>query len=139
MLARITDLRLTTLPTFARADGELTVAQSGQDVPYSIARIFTVRAPKGAVRANHAHKLCRQFMICTHGAVEAICDDGENRTSFRLDSGNKALFVPSSLWVSIRFETDSVLLVLCDRPYEQHDYISDHGEFIAWRRQQERR
>ena len=139
MLTRVTDLQLAALPTFARADGELIVAQTGDEVPFPIARIFTVRASNGVTRANHAHKLCRQFMICTYGAVEAICDDGENRASYQLDSGNKALFVPASLWVSVRFEVESVLLVLCDRPYEPLDYISDYDEFIAWRREQSRR
>ena len=133
--ARVLDVRLIELPTFAREDGELVVAESAGHVPFAIARVFTLRAPKGAVRGSHAHKACAQFMMCVLGAVEVTCDDGIDHKFFRLERGNQGLFVPASLWASETFVADqSVLTVLCDRPYEADDYIRDHAAFLAWRR-----
>jgi len=125
----------TVLPTFARADGELMVAESGAGVPFPIARVFTIRAPKGAIRGAHAHMRCSQFMICVCGAVEVACDDGSITETFPLDRGDLGLLVPRSLWASVRFvKSESLLLVLCDRPYEADDYMRDHAAFLAWRR-----
>jgi hypothetical protein len=38
------------------------------------------------------------------------------------------------LWNTVEFrQDDSVLVVLCDRVYEAHDYINDYSEFLSFR------
>jgi dTDP-4-dehydrorhamnose 3,5-epimerase-like enzyme len=133
---RVTDLRLVAVPAFARDGGEIAVVAGERDVPFAIARVFTVRSPAGTTRGMHAHRRCAQFMVCPQGAVEISCDDGVEQKAFVLDRGNVGLLVPPTIWAAETFLADnSLLVVVCDRPYEANDYIRDHTEFLAWRRQ----
>lgn len=129
------NMRTIELPRHPRADGEVVVAEAAAHVPFSIARMFTVTALGGSERGKHAHRLCSQFMICVHGAVDVVCDDGRDRRSFPLERSNLALLVPPMIWTTVVFrEAESVLVVLCDRGYEAEDYIRDYAEFAALRR-----
>lgn len=127
-------VRTIELPRHVRSDGEVVVAEAGHGVPFAIARMFTVKAPTGATRGEHAHRQCSQFMICVHGLIDIVCDDGRSRRIFALDRSNIALVVPPTIWAAVLFrQSDSVLTVLCDRIYEEHDYIRDYTEFLAFR------
>jgi dTDP-4-dehydrorhamnose 3,5-epimerase-like enzyme len=128
------EARLIELPRHARADGEVIVAEAAARVPFRIERMFALAAPAGAKRGRHAHRLCSQFMICVSGAVDVICEDGKTKHSFALDSRNRGLLVPPALWNAVEFrQNDSVLVVLCDRVYEAHDYIHDYADFLSFR------
>jgi len=127
------DSCLITLPRHARADGQVVVAEAAAQVPFAIARLFTITAPAGAERGRHAHRLCSQFMICVSGAVDVVCDDGRDCCTFVLDQNNLALVVHPTIWNTIIYRQYSVVVVLCDRPYEADDYIHDYAEFIAMR------
>lgn len=135
-LFHLDDIRLIALPRYARADGELIVAQAGSELPYDVARMFMVRATGGAERGKHAHRLCSQFMICVEGVVDIVCDDGRRQQTFVLDWTELGLLVPPTIWCSeVYLKSNSVLAVLCDRPYEEADYIRDYAQFIAMREQ----
>jgi dTDP-4-dehydrorhamnose 3,5-epimerase-like enzyme len=132
----LADARLIKLPKHmdANGDGVLVVAEVS-DVPFDIQRMFTIAAADGATRGRHAHRLCSQLMLCVTGRVDVMCDDGNGRQTFSLDSPEKALLVPSGLWAEIRFkQNESVLTVLCDRVYEEADYIRDYAEFLTFRK-----
>jgi dTDP-4-dehydrorhamnose 3,5-epimerase-like enzyme len=130
----VSDARLLELPHHAREDGEVVVAEVMAHVPFTIARLFTVRAPLNTQRGKHAHRRCTQFMICVHGAIEIVCDDGSGKCVFTLNRGNLALHVPPGIWNTVIFhKEDSVLAVLCDRVYEAHDYIRDYAEYLSFR------
>jgi len=134
-LSQLDEARFVNLPCYRRPDGEVVVAETATGVPFAIARMFTLRAPAGAERGQHAHRLCSQLMLCVHGAIDVICDDGSNQRTFKLDQGDTALLVPPSIWCTVIFrEKNSVLVVLCDRHYEEQDYIRDYGEFSAYRK-----
>ena len=120
------DARLIELPQHARDDGEVVVAEAAAQVPFQITT--------GAKRGRHAHRLCSQFMVCVNGAVDVVCDDGSKQRTFMLDRRNRALLVPPGLWNTVQFRQDvSVVVVLCDRLYEAHDYIHDYAEFLSFR------
>jgi dTDP-4-dehydrorhamnose 3,5-epimerase-like enzyme len=96
--------------------------------------MFALAASAGAKRGRHAHRLCSQFMICVSGAVDVVCEDGSNKNTFALNRRNQALLVPPGLWNTVEFrQNQSVLIVLCDRVYEAHDYIRDYAEFLSIR------
>ena len=133
----VAELRLVELPLhLGDGDGgQLTVVEGENHVPFPIERVFTLRAPSGTIRGGHAHRLCNQLMICAFGVIEVICDDGKERKSFLLDRTNLGLLVPSKVWATEKFyQSNSVLLVVCDRVYEADDYIRDYIEFCEWRR-----
>jgi len=126
--------RLIELPRHARADGEVIVAEAAAQVPFRIERMFALAAPVGAKRGQHAHRLCSQFTVRVSGAVDVICEDGSKKNTFALNRRNQALLVPPGLWNTVEFrQNDSVLIVLCDRGYEPHDYIHDYAEFLSFR------
>jgi UDP-2-acetamido-3-amino-2,3-dideoxy-glucuronate N-acetyltransferase len=134
-LATVARIRLIELPRYARDDGQIVVAQAFAQVPFTIARAFTVTAVLGAERGQHAHRRCAQFMVCVHGSVEVICDDSRDQQTFILDRNNLALHVPPTIWNNVIIKQDqSVLMVLCDRPFEEADYMRTYPQFLAFRK-----
>jgi dTDP-4-dehydrorhamnose 3,5-epimerase-like enzyme len=131
---RIDEVRRIDLPYHDRDDGELVVIEVGAQVPFAIERVFTITAPPGAKRGNHAHRRCAQFLVCVCGVVDIHCDDAREHRVFTLDHGNQALLVPRMIWNTINFrKADSAIIVLCDRRYEPDDYIRDYAEFTSMR------
>ncbi len=131
-------VRLIELPNFkARQDdssGDLVVLEGNAKIPFDIARVFLVRASGGAIRGCHAHRQCVQFMVCSAGCIRVTCDDGAETATFTLDRPNLGLLVPPGIWAEQTYEKPhSILTVLCDRPYEEEDYIRDFEEFKAYR------
>jgi hypothetical protein len=47
------------------------------------------------------------------------------------------VLVPPTLWNTVIFKQDqSVVVVLCDRPFEEPDYLRTYPEFLAFRKAQ---
>jgi hypothetical protein len=129
------DVQPADLPRYSRADGEIVVAETPASVPFPIARMFTLRGPSGGERGKHAHYLCSQFMLCVNGSIDIVCDDSAAIKTFALDRGDAGLVVPPTIWNTVLFrKPDSVLVVLCDRRYEEADYIREYDDFLAWRK-----
>lgn len=130
----ISSVYLVKLPHHFEDNGDLVVMEGFSTVPFAIARVFVVRAPEGAVRGQHAHKACSQFLSSPRGVVEVKCTDGTHTTEFVLDHPNIGLHIPSGIWSEQRYLTkDASLTVLCDRVYEPDDYIRVYDEFLAYR------
>ena len=124
-------VQLIQFPFFKEDNGELSVfEQNPKTIPFQIKRIFNVRADKGSIRGQHAHRLCSQMLICSNGSVEVFCDDSSNQEVFLLDNPNYGLLVPPGIWAEQRYIKDNTTMtVICDRPYEAEDYISDYDLF----------
>ena len=121
-------------PRFVDETGELCIYENNSNIPMDVARTFSICAVKGAKRGQHAHYLCSQILICLYGSCEVMCDDGANRTKVILDSPDCGLLVPPSIWSEqIYINRNTVIIVLCDRPYEKNDYIRDYDAFLAYR------
>jgi dTDP-4-dehydrorhamnose 3,5-epimerase-like enzyme len=134
ILPTISAVRPIELPYHVDDNGDLVVMGGLVHVPFAIARVFVVRALVGAIRGQHAHKNCTQFLTCPLGSVQVRCDDGKLISNFLLDHPNVGLLVPPGIWAQQTYlALDSVLTVLCDRPYEPQDYIRDYSEFMTYR------
>jgi dTDP-4-dehydrorhamnose 3,5-epimerase-like enzyme len=140
MNGHITQARLHTLNDVcwidlpSRDSGQLVVMQGQAEVPFALARVFMVRAKEGETRGRHAHRQCAQLLACVSGAVEVECDDAAGKAIFQLDSPARGLLIPPSIWASqIYREPGSILIVLCDRPYEPEDYIRDYPTYRTFR------
>src|SRR5262249_23104096 len=60
--------------------GDLSVGQFPDDIPFVPNRYFIVfGVPSKDVRGEHAHRRCRQFLVCVHGSVAVMGDDGMPR------------------------------------------------------------
>lgn len=123
------------LPRHFAANGDVVVMETASQIPFVIARVFAVQAPAGAIRGQHAHRQCAQFLTCPTGRVDVLCDDGLEKQTYVLDQPGMGLLIPPSIWAQQTYQSPgSLLTVLCDRPYESEDYIRDYGEFLAYRR-----
>lgn len=123
------------LPHHFEDNGDLVVMETNFNIPFVIARVFVVRASDGQIRGHHAHRQCTQFLTCTSGSIKVLCDDGNSKVIYHLDHPSKGLLIPSSIWAEQTYiQPDSVLTVLCDKPYDASDYIRDYVEFLNYRR-----
>lgn len=130
----ISSVYLVKLPHHFEDNGDLVVMEGLINVPFVIARVFVVRAPEGAVRGQHAHKACAQFLTCPRGVVEIECTDGSQSAEFELNHPNIGLYLPPGIWAEQRYiENGSALTVLCDRVYESDDYIREFPDFLTYR------
>jgi dTDP-4-dehydrorhamnose 3,5-epimerase-like enzyme len=123
--------KLIAFSSHSALNGKLCVYESGCNVPFSIARVFTVSAMKGDIRGDHSHKDCSQLLICTSGKINVSCDNGFQTFEYILDDMAWGLFIPSGVWAKQEYLTDSaVLMVLCDQSYREDDYVRDYDSFI---------
>jgi len=130
----ISSIQLIKLPHHLEGNGDLIVMEGLTNLPFAIARVFVVRAPEDAIRGQHAHRACTQFLTCPNGSVEVECNDGEQKNIYILDHPNIGLLIPPSIWSQqIYKQKNSVLTVLCDRPYEEDDYIREYSDYLNYR------
>jgi len=116
--------------------GKLVVAEIGKEIDVPIQRVFWVCGKPGAHRGSHAHKKLTQIMICVSGSCTVICDDGKQHKEFLLDESDIALSVPPGIWAEQIYSTSTtVLLVLCDLPFDEADYIRGYEEFMSYRKE----
>ena len=120
-----------------KEQGILRVFES-KEIPFKVERTFTVvNALEGSKRGEHAHKKCLQLLCCVSGEVELICDNGIEKTTNILTPKNEAILVPNGVWAEQNYLKDnSVLLVFCNQPYDEDDYIRNYSEFLEWRKDQ---
>jgi UDP-2-acetamido-3-amino-2,3-dideoxy-glucuronate N-acetyltransferase len=113
--------------------GDLSAAEFLQDVPFIPKRYFIVfNVPSVKTRGQHAHRRCRQFLVCVKGSCAVVVDDGRNRSEVLLDSPDKGLYLPPMVWgIQYKYSSDAVLLVLASEHYDPSDYIRDYAEFTA--------
>lgn len=126
-------VKLVALPQYADMRGHLTVAEFARHLPFVPQRCFFVHAvPSREVRGEHAHRRCAQFLVCVHGSVSVLVDDGERRDEHRLDSPAVGLYLPPMVWgTQYRYSEDAVLMVLASLPYDAGDYLRTYEEFLA--------
>ena len=128
-------VKLIELPYLKENNGDLVVVE-GNIIPFNMSRVFTVRASKDSVRGEHAHRHCSQLLICTNGSVEVKCDDTRTTEIYVLDKPNFGLFIPPGIWADQKYiEDNTTLTVLCDRPYEEADYIRNYDDFKLFSKQ----
>jgi UDP-2-acetamido-3-amino-2,3-dideoxy-glucuronate N-acetyltransferase len=114
-----------------QARGHLTVGEFGAELPFLPRRYFvTYDIPDAAIRGEHAHRECHQFLICLRGQCSVDVEDGQSTERFLLDSPNVGLYVPPLVWATEhQHSADSRLMVFASHAYDSEDYIRDKDEF----------
>ena len=111
--------------------GGLGVVDIITHAPFAPVRLFWISdVAAGQSRGGHAHKACSQFMVCLSGRIQVDAFDGMARRRFSLGRGEFINVVPGIYATETFLVEQSVLLVLCDRPYEADDYIHDEKSLI---------
>jgi dTDP-4-dehydrorhamnose 3,5-epimerase-like enzyme len=112
--------------------GQLAVATLAKDIPFTPKRFFVVYdVPSKYVRGEHAHKVCHQFLICVHGHLTLMVDDGANREEILMDRPSFGVYIPPMVWgTQYLYSDSSVLLVFASHEYDAGDYIRDYDSFL---------
>ena len=127
---RLGGCELRHLRSFPDSNG-LLVINSQMEEPFSVKRVFTVLAPSGALRGQHAHRSCSQFLMAPTGEIVVAVNDGDISVEHRLGNSTLGLLIPPMVWTTQFFTSDhSSLLVLCDQEYDESDYIREWDEYL---------
>jgi dTDP-4-dehydrorhamnose 3,5-epimerase-like enzyme len=126
-------IRLRDISNYSEENGYLIFIEGKNDIYFSIERVFVVYASLGQIRGQHAHKECSQFLVCLHGEVVVKCNDGKSSSMFSLKNPTQGILIPPGIWAEqVYKEENSILMVLCDREYNEGDYIRDFNEFLLF-------
>jgi SAM-dependent methyltransferase len=130
----ISDVKLIPLKQDYAQEGVLTVVQAREHVPFKVDRVFFVKpSDTDTERGNHAHRSLTQFMICIQGEIDIIVDDSKSKKTYKLTDSSKGLLVPPDIFCTQKYlSKDAVLMVLCDKPFFESDYIRNYDEFISY-------
>jgi len=122
------------LPTFSEpARGSLTVVESHEKIPFSIARIFYMYGvPNNGDRGAHAHREAKQVFIAVSGSFSLEVSNADQTMTFAMCEPHRAVYVPAMFWARVHnFSRDAVCLVLTSTPYDPADYIRDWNEYVS--------
>lgn len=125
--------RLVAVQTATDLRGSLAAIELEDGLPFVPKRFFTVfGVPSREVRGEHAHRACSQVLVCLHGSVHCIVDDGRRRHEVRLESPDTGLFMPPMLWgTQFKYSADAVLGVFASHSYDPDDYIREYEQFLV--------
>ena len=140
--SKVDNCRLVELDKNHHSNGNLTVVENGEQVPFDIKRCYYLYdVPGGAERGGHSHRLLRQLIVAISGSFDVVLDDGANLRRFTLNRPYQGLLIVPVIWrVLENFSSGSVCLVLASEHYNEQDYVRDYKEFqrlTSHKRQQE--
>ena len=120
------------LPVIRDARGNLTFIEQSVGLPFPIRRVYYLYdVPGGAERGGHAHFALNQLILPLAGSFDVVLDDGQRRRTVHLNRPWTGVLVGPMIWRELQnFSSGSVCLVLASEPFDEADYIRDHGEFV---------
>lgn len=118
-----------------REQGNITVVENKDTVPFDVKRIYYLYdIPGGESRGAHAHKELEQLIVAASGSFRVTLDDGKVKRSFILNRPYQGLYVKPGIWRDLDdFSSGSVCMVLASEVYQKEDYIRDYEKFIEFR------
>ncbi len=131
--ASVDSCQLIALDKHHHANGNLTVVQNGDPIPFDIRRVYYLYdIPGGEARGGHAHRQLRQLLVAISGSFDVVLDDGRRQRRVTLGRPYQGLLIVPGIWrVLDNFSSGSVCLCLASEHYDEADYIRNHDDFIA--------
>jgi hypothetical protein len=119
------------LPKFLDPRGNLSFIEEENHIPFKIARSYWIYdVPGGDSRGGHAYSALQEFIVALSGSFDVILNDGTTEQVFSLNRSYYGLFVPKMYWRTMEnFSTNSLALILADKPYQESEYIRDFEDF----------
>lgn len=114
--------------------GNLVVIEGdGMDIPFDIKRVFYIYGSDSTVvRGQHANRYTEFLLVNVSGSSKVKVDNGFEQEIIELNQPGMGLYIPSMLWKDMYdFSSDSVLLVMASRHYDETEYIRDYDAYIA--------
>jgi len=125
--------KLIELPKIYDKRGNLSFFEHPNQLPFEIARTYWIYdVPGGEVRGSHAFKNQQEFIIALSGSFDVVIHNGEEEQRFSLNRSYYGLYIPKMYWRRLEnFSTNSLALIVSDKPYNENDYIRNFEEFKA--------
>ncbi len=126
------EVKIIELPKFLDQRGNLSFVEQLNHIPFEIKRTYWIYdVPGGEARGGHAFHLNQEFIVALSGAFDVVVDDGKSKQTFTLNRSYYGLYVPAGLWREmLNFSTNAVALEFGSVPYDEKDYVNDHGEYL---------
>lgn len=123
--------RIIQLPKIVDPRGNLSFYENPGQIPFEIARTYWLYdVPGGETRGSHAFKEQQEFIVALSGSFDVILNDGEEETKYSLNRSYYGLYLPKMFWRRLEnFSTNSLALIVSDKPYDAQDYIRDFDQF----------
>ena len=127
----LSEVEVIELPKITDYRGNLTVIESGREIPFDIKRVYYLYdVPGGAARAAHGHRELKQLMIAMSGSFDVTLDDGFEKTVFQLNRSYQGLYIPPMIWRDLdNFSSGAVCLVLASEFFDEKDYFRNYEKF----------
>ena len=132
-MTNVNNCKIIKLDKIAHQNGNLTVVENGNDIPFDVKRIYYLYdVPGGSSRGGHAHKNLYQLLVAIGGSFNVNIDDGTNKKTFQLNHPYEGLLITPGIWRTIdNFSSGSVCLVLASECYTESDYIRNYNDFLT--------
>lgn len=129
--SRVKDCPLVTLHKHHHENGNLSVVENFNELPFELRRIYYLYdIPGGEERGGHSHYDCEEFIIAVCGSFDIMLDDGVNQRIISLNRSNTGVLVKSGIWrVLNNFSSGAVCLVIASEEYDESDYVRSYDEF----------
>jgi dTDP-4-dehydrorhamnose 3,5-epimerase-like enzyme len=126
------ELKIVKLPKILDERGNLSFLESGNHIPFEIARIYWIYdVPGGEIRGGHAFKEQKEFIIVLSGSLDVVIIDGEQEKKFSLNRSYYGLYIPNGKWRHMEnFSTNALVLVVSNTEFDENDYIRDKNNFL---------
>jgi UDP-2-acetamido-3-amino-2,3-dideoxy-glucuronate N-acetyltransferase len=116
---------------FTGPPGTLSPVEFPREIPFIPRRYFLIYdVPANAIRGEHAHRQCHQFLVCVRGSCCVSIDDALNKHEIVLERPDLGLYVPPMIWgAQYNYSKDAMLLVLASTHYDPTEYVQSYDEF----------
>jgi dTDP-4-dehydrorhamnose 3,5-epimerase-like enzyme len=131
----LSDIQTVLFPLFQSPASYLVVYEGNTNIPFNIARVFTIKATTDTTRGLHVHKECSQLLVVLEGECYVICDDGKEKKEFILNKSDCGILIPPTIWAEQQYKQGTILMVLTDKTYDESDYIRNYDDFLQFREQ----
>lgn len=123
--------RLITLARHHHENGNLSVVENNNELPFGIKRVYYLYdVPGGEERGGHSHHKCYEFIVAVSGSFDITIFDGKEYKTIQLNRSNTGLLIVPGIWrVLDNFSSGSVCLVIASEFYDESDYVRSFGEF----------
>jgi dTDP-4-dehydrorhamnose 3,5-epimerase-like enzyme len=91
--------------------------------------IFIVSSSADTERGQHAHLRATQYLFCLNGLIEVEMFDGTNSLKKVLRPKDYGLRIPRGIWAVQKFKSDSILIVISSKKYDEKEYVRDFTLF----------
>ena len=102
------------------------------EFPFVPKRFFWVYdVPPGTARGAHAHREQHQILICLHGVLDVVVEDGSQSEVIRLERPSSYLHLPPLVWSEQRCVAPGTSwVVLASGPFIPGEYLRDRAEWL---------